>query len=472
LSSEPGRVATRIFIWVVVVSTVVLTVLVLPFLPYPDPTAVGVCLILSIALERFYLLQPQGQGSVITPSLAPIFAAMWLTGPAGALLCAVFAAVASQIFRRRYNLAQLALNAASVALAAIASGAVSIGLGMHPWQALGYDSLLATFCTLVIYFAVNTFIVGTVIGIETGNSWPETWRRHFVWLTPQYLSMGLVGAVGAAAYQAMGVPGLVGYSIPFLAVYYTLRLYVHKAESDVRAVRELNSKLEVTNEQLIEALAAIVDARDALLYGHSAQVALYATKIAQEMGLEGEALDRVRKAALLHDVGKVAVPEDLLFKPDGLNPKEYERVQHHAIVGEQLVALVDALEPLSVLVGQHHEAWDGTGYPLGLAGDSIELGARIINLCDSLDTILSDRPYKRGYSLEWAVDEVERCRGTQFDPDVVDAFRRVLAREGEGLFVNSAHATAVGLRRSELFDVLRRLGVNVRARPAPRTEAS
>lgn len=452
--------------WTVTLGTAGLLTLALPFLPSPDPELLAYCLVASVLLERFYLLQSHGENSsVISPSLGAVTAALWLTGPAGAAFCAIFAAVGSAIFRRRYNPERMAVNAAAVALAALAGGALGIGLGLRPGQVLGYDSLLATFCVLVIYWAVNTFVVGTTIALLTGASPSQTWRKHFIWLAPQYLAMGLVGAVGAASYMAMGVPGIVGYSIPLLAVHYTLRLYVQRAEADLEQVRGLNTQLETTNDQLIEALAAIVDARDALLYGHSAQVALYAVKIGEAMGLRGEALERVRKAALLHDVGKVAVPEELLFKPESLTEREYGMIQHHAIVGERLVALVDALRPLSVLVGQHHEAWDGNGYPRGLRGEEIELGARIINLCDALDTILSDRPYKTGYPLHWAVAEVDRCSGAQFDPAVVAAFHAVLEQEGEALFVNSALATAVGLRRSELFGVLRRLGLNVRDKP-------
>lgn len=257
-----------------------------------------------------------------------------------------------------------------------------------------------------------------------------------------------------------------------LVLHFSSRLYLQRVQSEMEQIQSLNRQLERTNEQLIEALASVVDARDSLLYGHSAQVAIYAEAIGRELGLAGLELERLRKAALLHDVGKVAVPEAILFKPGALSDDEYSQLKHHAVVGERLVSLIDALQTLSPLVGQHHEAWDGRGYPRALRGDEIELGARVINLCDSLDTILSDRPYKSGKPLEWAVEEVQRCSGRQFDPQVVAAFLRVLEREGPGFFCNSAHATKVGLRRSELFAELRRLGLNVRAGRNPFAEVA
>ena len=428
-----------------------------------DLTLLLVCVAIAVFMERLSLMQSQASGwSIISPTHAAVFGALWLLGPIGALFCTWAAVLANAVFRRTFQWDRLLANVVSVTLATLAASRVGVALGLGPGHTLTLFSLLALTASLLAYFAANSLTVAALIAINTGSRLVATWREHFLWLAPQYVAMGLVGAVGAAAYLAMGAPGLFGYAVPLVAVYYSLRLYLQKADLDLHEMRTLNSRLEDTNEQLIEALASIVDARDALLYGHSTQVAMYAMAIGAELGLAGGELDRVRKAALLHDVGKVAVPEQILFKPGPLTSEEYSMIQHHAIVGERLVGLVDALRPLSVLVGQHHEAWDGRGYPRRLEHEEIDLGARIINLCDSLDTILSDRPYKAGRPLEWAVAEVKRCSGTQFDPKVVEAFLRVLEQHGPSLFGNSAYATAIGPRRTELFAELRRLGLNVR----------
>ena len=136
-------------------------------------------------------------------------------------------------------------------------------------------------------------------------------------------------------------------------------------------------------------------------------------------------------------MGKVSIPEAILHKPERLTPEEYEIVKEHTRVGERILAEVGPLTEVARMVGEHHERFDGSGYPRGKAGAEISLGGRIVAVADSLDSILSDRPYSKGRSLAWALAELDRCAGTQFDPLVVEALHRVVQEEGAEFFVKS-----------------------------------
>jgi HD-GYP domain-containing protein (c-di-GMP phosphodiesterase class II) len=152
--------------------------------------------------------------------------------------------------------------------------------------------------------------------------------------------------------------------------------------------------------------------------------------VGRHLGLEGEALDHVRVAAELHDVGKVAIPDAILNKPGPLDDDEWAFMRRHTLIGERIVAAAPALGQVARLVRSSHERWDGEGYPDGTAGEDIPLGARVIAVCDAYDAIVSDRPYRAARSAEEALDELHRCAGTHFDPAVVAAFVAVLAADG------------------------------------------
>jgi HD-GYP domain-containing protein (c-di-GMP phosphodiesterase class II) len=164
---------------------------------------------------------------------------------------------------------------------------------------------------------------------------------------------------------------------------------------------------------------------------HLHGVAQPAVEIARRLGLAGEALEHVRLAAELHDVGKVAIPDAIIDKPGPLDDDEWAFVRRHPLIGERIVAAAPALVPVAKLVRSSHERWDGDGYPDGLAGEDIPLGARIVSVCDAFDAIVSDRSYRSGSMPEAAIVELRRCAGTQFDPAVVDAFVAVLDERPE-----------------------------------------
>jgi HD-GYP domain-containing protein (c-di-GMP phosphodiesterase class II) len=167
--------------------------------------------------------------------------------------------------------------------------------------------------------------------------------------------------------------------------------------------------------------------RNAALGDHLHGVADLATAVGVAMGLAGERLEDLRRAAELHDVGKMAIPDAILDKPGALDEEEWAFIRRHTIIGERILAAAPALADVARMVRFSHERYDGRGYPDRLAGEEIPVGARIIFVCDAFDAMISERPYHRAMSTAQALDELRRCSGSQFDPDVVDAFAGVLA---------------------------------------------
>ena len=186
--------------------------------------------------------------------------------------------------------------------------------------------------------------------------------------------------------------------------------------------------LQAANQDHVYALAATVDAKDPYTYGHSKRVAAIAEKIGKAIGLSQEALSRLYSAALLHDIGKIGVPDSILTKPDRLTPEEYEIIKRHSAEGARIVGYIKELTDIVPAILHHHEWYNGNGYPYGLKGNSIPLGARITSVADAYDTMTTERPYRNTVSPEQACEELTRCSGTQFDPMIVGIWCKTIMK--------------------------------------------
>jgi putative nucleotidyltransferase with HDIG domain len=175
----------------------------------------------------------------------------------------------------------------------------------------------------------------------------------------------------------------------------------------------------------IEALGDVLDYKDAETEGHSRRVTTFTIAMAKQMGLSKEDIETIAFGAFLHDIGKVKIPDAILTKPGKLTAAEYEHMKEHCYLGYKLLNKIPFLGQAAEIVYAHQEYFDGTGYPRGLKGEEIPLGARIFAIADTLDAITSDRPYRRKRSLKEAKDEIKRCSGTQFDPRMVELFLKI-----------------------------------------------
>ena len=179
----------------------------------------------------------------------------------------------------------------------------------------------------------------------------------------------------------------------------------------------------------IEVLARTMAGRDRLLHEHAQRVQRYAVALAGEAGIsDGPMVEAIGIAALLHDIGKLGIPDRVLHKPGPLTHDEYDEVKRHAALGAEILSAAALPDSLALLVRHHHENWDSTGYPDGLAGETIPIGARVLAIVDCYDALTSDRPYRRPLSHRCAVEMIEERSGSMYDPDVVDAFLRIVHR--------------------------------------------
>jgi HD-GYP domain-containing protein (c-di-GMP phosphodiesterase class II) len=178
-------------------------------------------------------------------------------------------------------------------------------------------------------------------------------------------------------------------------------------------------------------LVQALETRDFETHGHSERVVTFSLRLGHELGLDKAAMRDLELGALLHDIGKIGVPDAVLRKPAKLNAEEWEKMRLHPMHGQKILRNIKFLEGAARVVCQHHEQWDGSGYPLGLRGEDIDIGARIFAVVDAFDAMISDRVYRKGRPYEDALVELERCSGTQFDPLIVEAFKHIPKEDWE-----------------------------------------
>ncbi len=357
----------------------------------------------------------------------------------------VWGAYRREVHKLAFNLCMAVLSAAAGALpyAWLRHHQTSVGLGLAGYAATGAGA--------VLYYLTNIGLMSLLMAWAGGQSPLAVWRKSMAFVTPHYFSLTLAGGFLGYFQPVLGWTGTLTLVILLLLIRRSFQQQVRHMHTSLRALQEAKELLSRANQlekknmrELTEAVSAIIDARDASVFGHSRQVARYAVAIAGELGItDAVLLDEIRTAALLHDLGKVGVPEAILHKPGRLTPEEYAIIQQHAYLGERILSQVGSLKQVALIVGNHHEYWDGSGYPRGAAGEAIPIGARIVSAADTLDSILTDRPYSRARSLDVALGELRRCAGTQFDPTVVAAIDRLTASWPAHYFQNSFPSTGV-----------------------------
>jgi len=282
--------------------------------------------------------------------------------------------------------------------------------------------ILLMVAALVFFFA-NTLPISVVIAMTEGKSSRKVWSECYFWSFPYYL-------VGAAAVGLVGIVNrTAGWETSLLVlpliywVYRSYRLYLGRLEAEKERVEVEKRHVEQIaslNMRTIEALALAIEAKDHTTHTHLQRVRTYAIEIAKELNLAEEEIEALRAAALLHDIGKLAVPEQIINKPGKLTPEEFEKMKVHPLVGAEILERVAFPYPVAPIVRCHHERWDGTGYPEGLAGENIPIGARILAAVDCLDALASHRQYRPALPLIEAMAKVKEKSGTWFDPHVVE----------------------------------------------------
>jgi len=268
------------------------------------------------------------------------------------------------------------------------------------------------------YFCANTFPIATIIGLTEGKPILTVWS-NYRWTLAYY-------TVGASMAWVIGtLPNSIQWEFPIIClplvylVHRSNRTHLAKMEQERTHMQALNG----LHLRTIEALALAIDAKDHTTHDHLQRVRLYATEIGRDLGLPELELEALTAAAVLHDIGKLAVPESIISKPGKLTRSEFEKMKIHPVVGAEILERVEFPYPVVPIVRSHHEKWDGTGYPYGLQGEEIPIGARILSAVDCLDALASDRQYRKALPLDEAMARVASEAGTAFDPGVVKALQ-------------------------------------------------
>lgn len=283
------------------------------------------------------------------------------------------------------------------------------------------DLVAPLFIFASLYFLINTWLVAGALAWERGLFAPTIWLKNFAALSINYF-VGSSVAILLVAYTKQIDLTVLSIIIPLLLVsYYTFRSSMGRVDDANRHVVQLNDLYMST----IEALAMAVDAKDQITHGHIRRVQVYALELAKRLGVSEERqLKAIATAALLHDMGKLAIPEHILNKPGKLTAAEFDKMKRHADIGADLLSSVKFPYPVVPIVRHHHEHWDGTGYPAGISGADIPLGARILSVVDCFDALTSDRPYRPRLSTDEAFAIIRERRSQMYDPLVVDTFIR------------------------------------------------
>jgi putative nucleotidyltransferase with HDIG domain len=385
-----------------------------------------------------FLLPHSARGSI---AMVPYLAMIVLVPSWVSVVAALLAKAATEIVARVpghkavFNVAQLVITISVGILLFVATGGISL-LSIQP-STLAHVSSTAggqAVTAFAVAYLLNSLLVAGAIALDSQKAFFDVWRA--IKLTSMGLDL-LVSApifVFAWVYAAFGPIAAATLWVPFLGL---------------RHAHRTNLELAQTNQELLELMVKSLEARDPYTSGHSRRVRQFSTIIARSIGLTQREIDHVARAALLHDVGKIHEKyAPILSKQDKLSPEEWATMQEHPADGANLVATMTRLRDVVSSIRHHHENWDGTGYPDGLAGDSIPLASRIIRFADTIDAMTTERPYRLPLTEAQVKAEVIRCRGTQFDPFIAD--RLLSSALWPALFASPA----IGEKGRPVFTVL------------------
>jgi putative nucleotidyltransferase with HDIG domain len=369
---------------------------------------------LATALGSVLKLQLPGVRGMVSVSVLFILVAIVNLSLPEAVLVGALSMAVQCIWRTaaRPKLSQTAFNISVLVVAVVMAAKV------FDYSHRRFPELVSLGLLALAYFCANTFPIATIIGLTEGKRIFSVWS-NYRWTLAYY-------AVGASMAWVIGtLPRGIQWEFPIIClplvylVHRSNRTHLSRMERERAHMQAING----LHLRTIEALALAIDAKDHTTHDHLQRVQLYATEIGKDLGLSEQELEALTAAAVLHDIGKLAVPESIISKPGKLTRSEFEKMKVHPVVGAEILERVAFPYPVVPIVRSHHEKWDGSGYPYGLRGEEIPIGARILSVVDCLDALASDRQYRRALPLDEAMARVASEAGTAFDPKVVQALQ-------------------------------------------------
>ncbi|MBI5281013.1 MAG: diguanylate cyclase [Candidatus Solibacter usitatus] len=378
--------------------------------------------ILAVLAALFQVGYRTEQG-VVPLNLLFVLISLRSLSPSETMLLAVASAAAGEWPGSKWTRQRVSDCIFAVSVMAIAVGLADYamrGVFVPASQKQLNDALTAILAGVTFFVGVS-FPSATREALEAGLKMRVVWKERYFWMMPYYAAGAVLASIFDRAKTELG-----GWQIPSLAIpvtyllYRSYRIYMGRLE-DGRSHAEEMASLHL---RTIEALALAIDAKDQTTHDHLQRVQVYAMEVGTELGMAGDDLEALRAASLLHDIGKLAVPEHIISKPGRLTPEEFDKMKIHPVVGAEILERVKFPYPVAPMVRSHHEKWDGTGYPDGLRGERIPLGARILSAVDCLDALASDRQYRKALPLDQAIGVVVQEAGKAFDPRVVEILAR------------------------------------------------
>ena len=431
--------AARLYVCVTIAAGLLCLCLAVPRIDLSSPGWLAALLVIGLATATIHLPLPLAQGrSSMSVSHAVVVMAMLTSGPAAAVLLVVATTLVQSTVRTRlvsrshrtlFNIGSLAVT-------------VTLAAGTYSYLRVDHGSWVNTVggplaCAELVYFLVNTVLVATAVALSTRQPLLRVWRSDFMWTSPGYF-LGAMAAGTAYSLSKQNVYWSVAIAVPLYLIIDSYRTYI----SRLKAGQEKAQQALEVQFGIVQALAAAIESKDRTSQGELHRFMVYAESLAKAVGLSEDEIHAVRTAALLHDIGNLAVPEHILAKPGQLTFDEFERVKIHTRVGAEILEAIPFQSPVAPLILGHHERWDGSGYPAGLKGDAIPIGARILAVADAFGTLLSDRPFRPAHSYWEALATVKGCAGSRLDPALVERFVEILPDVEARL---EATTTAAGL---------------------------
>jgi diguanylate cyclase (GGDEF)-like protein/putative nucleotidyltransferase with HDIG domain len=396
-----------------------------------------------VGIGQALSLEVEETGSISVSAVGALAAAA-IIGPRAALPLALTMS-AVEWSARRAVFHQLLFNVGALSLASLGAAAI---FSFHMGGRVGTGIFVASgLLAGLAYFVVNTGLLSAAVGLEGRESPRRVWTERFAWLLPHYAVYGFIAAVIYEAYKPIGAWAILVFALPLFLMRKTQEAYLkhtqrsaHKLRAAAETIQSQNVSLEQANRLLkerstaaMESLSATVDARDAYTAGHSRRVQQLALAVGRELELSQAELELLGHAALFHDIGKLGIPDAILLKPGALTDEEWVVMASHAEEGASIINRLGFLSDAVPAIRHHHERFDGAGYPVGLAGEDIPLGARIIHVADAFDSMLTTRVYRPARPAQDALDELHRNAGSQFCPRCVGALEAIVATEIEPL---------------------------------------
>ncbi len=403
-------------------------------------------LLLSVLASYWQVGVNQG-GQLLPASLLFVMIGLRALGGEQAIVLGALNGAAIELGARRGERKSAERILFSVALWSLAMAAGDYALrGVAPASARReLAAAVSAVLAGVAVFLPLSFLDVVRQALEEGRRLGQIWKERHFWMMPYYVAASLLSALFDLARIQFG------WQIPLLLLlawylpYRAFLLYLEKVEAGLRHAEEMAS----LHLRTIEALALAIDAKDETTQEHLQRVQVYAMEIGRDLRLNAEELEALRAASLLHDIGKLAVPEHIISKPGKLTPEEFERMKIHPVVGAQILERVRFPYPVAPIVRSHHERWDGSGYPDKLKGEEIPIGARILSVVDALDALATDRQYRKALPLDEAVGVILSEAGKAFDPKVVE----VLARRYRELEKMARSRQVEDLKLAKNFDI-------------------